>query len=43
MRATGLLVVMALAGCSVGPDYQRPSAPVPAAYKEATTAAGAMA
>ena len=41
MRATGLLVVMALAGCSVGPDYQRPSAPVPAAYKEATTAAGA--
>jgi NodT family efflux transporter outer membrane factor (OMF) lipoprotein len=41
MRATGLLVAVALAGCAVGPDYQRPSAPVPAAYKEATTAAGA--
>ena len=25
----------ALAGCAVGPDYERPSAPVPAAYKEA--------
>jgi NodT family efflux transporter outer membrane factor (OMF) lipoprotein len=24
-----------LAGCTVGPDYQRPDAPVPAAYKEA--------
>ena len=30
-----------LAACAVGPDYQRPSAPVPAAYKEAPTAAGA--
>jgi len=26
---------MSFAGCAVGPDYQRPSAPVPAAYKEA--------
>src|SRR5262249_50880337 len=31
--ASGLLVL--LAGCTVGPDYQRPSAPVSAAYKEA--------
>jgi NodT family efflux transporter outer membrane factor (OMF) lipoprotein len=31
----------ALAGCAVGPDYVRPSAPVPAAYKEAVTAGGA--
>ena len=30
-----------LAGCTVGPDYQRPAAPVPAAYKEA--AAGQVA
>jgi outer membrane protein TolC len=32
----------ALAGCAVGPDYERPSAPVPASYKEAPIdAAGA--
>ena len=30
-----------VAGCAVGPDYVRPSAPVPAAYKEAPVAAGA--
>lgn len=33
-----ILTVSALAlaaGCTVGPDYQRPSAPVPSAYKEA--------
>jgi NodT family efflux transporter outer membrane factor (OMF) lipoprotein len=29
------LCVAALHGCMVGPDYARPSAPVPAAYKEA--------
>ena len=34
-------LALALAGCAVGPDYQRPTAPVPAAYKEATAAAGA--
>src|SRR5262249_35017204 len=26
-------VTMLLAGCTVGPDYQRPAAPVPVAYK----------
>ena len=30
------LAARSLAGCAVGPDYERPSAPVPAAYKEAT-------
>jgi NodT family efflux transporter outer membrane factor (OMF) lipoprotein len=36
-RYTGLLVatVAALHGCMVGPDYVRPSAPTPVAYKEA--------
>jgi len=29
------LAVLLLASCTVGPDYKRPSAPVPAAYKEA--------
>jgi NodT family efflux transporter outer membrane factor (OMF) lipoprotein len=30
------LVAAALAGCAVGPNYQRPAAQIPAAYKEAT-------
>jgi outer membrane protein TolC len=30
-----LAVVATLAGCMVGPDYVRPTAPAPAAYKEA--------
>ena len=34
-RRSLLALVAALAGCAVGPDYERPSAPVPAAYKEA--------
>ena len=29
-----VLVAALLAGCTVGPDYQRPSAPVPTAFKE---------
>ena len=41
MRGAGVALALAIAGCAVGPDYQRPTAPVPAAYKEATTAAGA--
>jgi len=40
-RATAVAVAVALAACAVGPDYERPAAPVPAAYKESTTAAGA--
>ena len=40
-RLGAVATAAALAGCAVGPDYQRPGAPVPAAYKEATTAAGA--
>lgn len=36
MRRTAFLgLALALAACSVGPDYQRPSAPTTAAYKEA--------
>ncbi|HEV2265460.1 MAG TPA: efflux transporter outer membrane subunit [Stellaceae bacterium] len=36
MRRTTILgLALALAACSVGPDYQRPSAPTTAAYKEA--------
>lgn len=31
---TVLGALLLLAACAVGPDYQRPSAPVPAAYKE---------
>jgi NodT family efflux transporter outer membrane factor (OMF) lipoprotein len=30
-----VIVVLALAACTVGPDYRRPSAPVPGQYKEA--------
>ena len=40
-RPLVLALAAALAGCAVGPDYQRPAAPVPTVYKEATTAAGA--
>jgi NodT family efflux transporter outer membrane factor (OMF) lipoprotein len=31
----GLMLLAALGACTVGPDYQRPDAPVPASYKEA--------
>jgi NodT family efflux transporter outer membrane factor (OMF) lipoprotein len=34
-RVVAAAVAAGLAGCTVGPDYQRPDAPVPAAYKEA--------
>jgi outer membrane protein, multidrug efflux system len=34
--AIGLVVLVSLAGCAVGPKYQRPSAPVPAQFKEST-------
>jgi NodT family efflux transporter outer membrane factor (OMF) lipoprotein len=40
-RGTALLLIVAMAalsGCAVGPDYERPSAPVPTAYKEAPAA-----
>jgi NodT family efflux transporter outer membrane factor (OMF) lipoprotein len=30
------ILLMAVAACTVGPDYQRPAAAVPAAYKEAS-------
>ncbi|HET6600013.1 MAG TPA: RND transporter, partial [Burkholderiaceae bacterium] len=38
--ARPLIVAMAaaLSGCAIGPDYQRPSAPAPTAYKEAPAA-----
>ena len=43
MKAMRLSVVAlaALAGCAVGPDYVRPSAPVSATFKEAPSTAGA--
>src|SRR5580700_3770028 len=37
-RSVAMAVVavpIVLAGCTVGPDYKRPDAPVPVAYKEA--------
>ncbi|MFY9328692.1 MAG: efflux transporter outer membrane subunit [Georgfuchsia sp.] len=34
-RVAGLLFVMLLAGCAVGPDYHRPQATLPAQYAEA--------
>ncbi|MGE5537772.1 MAG: efflux transporter outer membrane subunit [Gemmatimonas sp.] len=33
-RLSLVLAAVTLAGCTVGPDYRRPAAPVPAAYKE---------
>jgi NodT family efflux transporter outer membrane factor (OMF) lipoprotein len=33
-RALPVLLALATAACAVGPDYKRPSAPVPAAFKE---------
>jgi NodT family efflux transporter outer membrane factor (OMF) lipoprotein len=33
-RCAFFLLPVLLAGCAVGPDYQRPPAPVPTAYKE---------
>ena len=36
IRGSALLAtLLVLAGCAVGPDYQRPAAATPAAYKEA--------
>ena len=34
-RAAALAAMVGLSGCLVGPDYLRPDAPAPAAYKEA--------
>src|SRR5690606_24636068 len=36
LRFTSLAMALFLAGCAVGPDYQRPEIDVPDAYKEAT-------
>ncbi len=35
VRALAIAAALALAACSIGPDYVRPSAPAPASYKEA--------
>ena len=35
-HASALAAMLLLAGCTVGPDYHRPVAPVPAVYKEAS-------
>jgi multidrug efflux system outer membrane protein len=37
--AIGLVMVMSLSGCAVGPKYQRPSAPVPSQFKESAAPA----
>jgi outer membrane protein, multidrug efflux system len=37
--AIGLLMVLSLSGCAVGPKYQRPSAPVPSQFKESAAPA----
>ena len=31
----GLAILLTASGCTVGPDYRRPPAPIPAAYKDA--------
>ena len=36
----GVAALLLLAACTVGPDYRRPEASVPARYKEAAAAAG---
>lgn len=37
-----VVVATLLAGCALGPDYRRPDAPMPAGYKEAPVAGGAL-
>ncbi len=37
---THLTILLTLTGCTVGPDYDRPAAPVPTAYKEAAAKEG---
>src|SRR3984893_5738402 len=37
--AIGLVMLIALSGCSVGPKYQRPTAPVPIQFKESNAPA----
>jgi outer membrane protein, multidrug efflux system len=39
VSAIGLVMVMALSGCAVGPKYQRPSASVPTQFKESSAPA----
>ncbi|HEX3885553.1 MAG TPA: efflux transporter outer membrane subunit [Stellaceae bacterium] len=34
LRLGAVAALLLIAGCEAGPDYERPSAPVPAAYKE---------
>ncbi|MEP7302368.1 MAG: efflux transporter outer membrane subunit [Caldimonas sp.] len=41
LRVAVVAVCAVLAGCAVGPDYRRPAAPAAAAYKEASSFAGA--
>ena len=43
MRAVAVFLVLALGGCTVGPDYQRPAVDLPDAYPEAAPpATGAL-
>src|ERR1700716_195070 len=37
--AIGMVTLLSLAGCSIGPRYQRPQAPVPTQFKESVAAA----
>ncbi len=41
--ALGTLGILLLGGCAVGPDYHRPDAPVPTAFKEAGGLPGSIA
>src|SRR5439155_19549647 len=36
----GMTLMIVVTACTVGPDYQRPAAPVPVAYKEAARKSG---
>ena len=38
LLSVSVIAALLFAGCTVGPKYQRPSAPAPAAYKELTPA-----
>ena len=37
--AMGIVMALSLTGCAVGPKYQRPTAPVPAQFKESNAPA----
>lgn len=42
-RLTPIVLALALAGCAIGPDYQRPASPLPAHYGETPAATASTA